>query len=144
MLTVLANAAHALDAVLEALTDLAISLSESFAIPFSSVDLASRMVPDSTGTIVLDVPLAFMADVASLDQCRAAAITLWARALQTATSQGSAFSRPIELRASCQTSSVLLRFDPAEGRMMIRQVDARGLVRLETVPASFWILPSWG
>ncbi len=128
----------------EALTDLAIPLSESFAVPFGFIQLTPRIVPDSAGTIVLDVPAHLVADVASMDACRNAAITFWARGLQEATSQGLVFSRPIEMRVSCQTSSVLLRFDPAESRMMIRQVDAAGSVRLEMVRASFWILPSWG
>jgi hypothetical protein len=133
----------------EALADLAIPLSESFArfaMPFGGAPFPIlRAVTDSAGTTVLELPAFRMANVSSLEDCRGYAITTWAVTLQQAATQGMTFSRPIEMRIACPTSSVTLRFDREEERMTIRQVDASGGVSFEEqVPASFWLLPSWG
>jgi len=112
------------------LSDLTILLANTFAVPFSQLDVAWRATPESGGGLYFNAPLSTVADVVDPKMCRAAAISVWGRSLRDANERGLISTSPfLEMTASCRTSTATFRLE--RGLLSLRQVDAEGEVIFE-------------
>lgn len=107
------------------LSDLTILMANTFAVPFSQINVAWRATPESGGGLFFNAPLSMVMDVIDPEACRAAAISVWGRSLQDANARGLVSTSPfLEMTASCRTSTATIRLE--QGLLSLRQVDANG------------------